>query len=370
MEGSAPALITLERLRKEFNGLVAVEGLDLQVAEGEFLCFLGPSGCGKTTTLRMIAGLEAPTSGEIHLRGKRITGLPPQARNVGFVFQNYALFWHMTVHDNLAFGLRVRRLPPGEIDRKVREVAAALELTDVLSQKARRLDLSAMQRVALARTLATDPQVLLLDEPLNNFRPGLREAMRGELKRWQVTLGRTMVYVTHDQEEAMTMGDRILVMNAGRCEQLDTPRQVYHAPANLFVAGFIGRPPMNFIEVEYRTEDGRAFLVGEHLRWEITARRGEIEAKLAAPQLVLGVRPEQVHIVENGQPPPGDAIPAVVDLIQPLARKKIVDLRIDGGLIKAVVPAVVPLAAGDRLRLTFDLGHLHLFDRASGRAIL
>ncbi len=370
MEGAAAPLIGLERLRKEFNGLVAVEGLDLQVSEGEFLCFLGPSGCGKTTTLRMIAGLETPTSGEIYLRGQRITDLPPQARNVGFVFQNYALFGHMTVYDNLAFGLRVRGLPPEEIDRKVRDVAAILELSELLGQKARRLDLSAMQRVAMARTLATDPQVLLLDEPLNNFRPGLREAMRGELKRWQVTLGRTMIYVTHDQEEAMTLGDRILVMNAGRCEQLDTPRRVYHSPANLFVASFIGRPPMNFLEVEYRAEDGRAFLVGEHLRWEITGRRAEVEARMSAPQLVLGVRPEQVHLAQHDMASPVEGIPAVVDLIQPLARKKIVDLRIDGGLIKAVVPAVMPLTTGDRLCLSFDLSHLHLFDRASGRAIL
>ncbi|MEW6566933.1 MAG: ABC transporter ATP-binding protein [Chloroflexota bacterium] len=370
MNGSAPTLIVLERLRKEFNGLVAVEGLDLHVAEGEFLCFLGPSGCGKTTTLRMIAGLETPTAGEIYLRGQRITALPPQERNVGFVFQNYALFWHMTVYDNLAFGLRVRKLPPSQVDRRVRDLAASLELSEVIQQRARRLDLSAMQRVALARTLATDPQVLLLDEPLNNFRPGLREVMRGELKRWQIMLGRTMVYVTHDQEEAMTLGDRILVMNAGRCEQLDTPRQVYHSPVNLFVAGFIGRPPMNFIEVEYRPEGERAFLVGEHLRWEITPRRGEIESKIASPQLVLGVRPEQVLVVDGQQPSPAGTVQAVVDLIQPLARKKIVDLRIDGGLIKAIVPALHPLAAGDRLQITFDLRHLHLFDRASGRAIL
>jgi len=245
-------LLELQELRKEFDGFVAVEDLDLTIEEGEFICFLGPSGCGKTTTLRMIAGLETPTSGEIYLRGRRINDLIPQQRNMGLVFQNYALFWHMTVHDNLGFGLRIRGVSRGETDRRVRNMAERFELESLLSVKARRLDLSAMQRVAVARTLLTDPNLLLFDEPLNNIRPGLREMLRAELKRLQKELNRTMIYVTHDQEEAMTLGDRILVMNAGKAEQLDTPRQIYLHPKTLFVADFIGRPSMNFIEAEFQ----------------------------------------------------------------------------------------------------------------------
>jgi multiple sugar transport system ATP-binding protein len=364
-------LIRLENLRKEFNGLVAVEGLDLEVSEGEFICFLGPSGCGKTTTLRMIAGLEVPTSGEVYLRGRRITHLSPQQRNVGFVFQNYALFWHMTVYDNLAFGLRVRQTPPQEVGRRLKEIAADLELSDLMDVKAARLDLSAMQRVALARTLVTDPEVLLLDEPLNNFRPGLREVMRGELKRWQMQLGRTMVYVTHDQEEALTLGDRILVMSAGRCEQLGTSREIYSHPANLFVASFIGRPPMNFLTVQYVIESKRAFLVSNYLRWEVTPQRAIIESTMTSPELVVGIRPEHIVIADEaeGQAAAGQVISAEVDLVQPLARKKIVDLRVEGTRIKMVLPGTYAISQGETIQVMFDPQRIHLFDGATERAI-
>jgi multiple sugar transport system ATP-binding protein len=294
----------------------------------------------------------------------------------------------MTVYDNLAFGLRVRKVSPPEIEHRVQEIAASLELTELMGVKAARLDLSAMQRVAMARTLVTDPEVLLLDEPLNNFRPGLREVMRGELKRLQVHLGRTMVYVTHDQEEAMTMGDRILVMSAGRCEQLDTPRQIYNHPANLFVASFIGRPPMNLLNVRYVVEDERAYLVRNQLRWEVTPRRAAIEAGMSGPELVLGIRPEHILLPGDaatarlpwpagGAKPPahgasqgGQVIPAKVDLVQPLARKKIVDLEVEGELIKVVLPGTHSLGQGESIGVTFDSQHIHLFDRVTGRAIL
>lgn len=371
MSNQGSALIRLENLHKEFGDLVAVEGLNLEVSEGEFMCFLGPSGCGKTTTMRMIAGLETPTSGDVYLRGRRITNLSPQERNVGFVFQNYALFWHMTVYDNLAFGLRVRQTSSPEIDRRVREIAAGLELADLLDAKAARLDLSAMQRVALARTLVTDPEVLLLDEPLNNFRPGLREVMRGELKRWQMQLGRTMVYVTHDQEEAMTLGDRILVMDAGRCEQLTTPRELYRQPVNLFVASFIGRPPMNFLNVTYLVEGDLAFLVHNHLRWEVTPVRAAIETGMSSPELVLGIRPEHILIADEagGQLIGGQAIPAIIDLVQPLARKKIVDLKVEETLIKMILPGTYLIRQGETVPIIFDPKHIHLFDKATERAI-
>lgn len=369
--GEGKALIELRGLRKEFGDLVAVDDLDLEVQDGEFLCFLGPSGCGKTTTLRMIAGLEEPTKGEIWLRGERINVVPPQRRGLGFVFQNYALFWHMTVFDNLAFGLRVRGTARSEIDGRVHEIAERLELAGVLETKASRLDLSAMQRVALGRTIVTQPQVLLLDEPLNNFRPGLREAMRGELKRLQRQYGSTMVYVTHDQEEAMTLGDRILVMSAGRAEQLAPPREIYRQPGSLFVAGFIGRPPMNFLDVEYETSRGGDYLLHGELRWGVPSGLASMQAELRDDSLRLGIRPE--HILPRSAARrlglEGTAIPAAVDLVQPLARKKIVHLVADGAELKMVVSGSEAISVGDTVEIVFRPDRIHLFDRETQKAL-
>jgi len=358
-------LVALKGVRKEFNGFVAVEDMNLEVYQGEFLCFLGPSGCGKTTTLRMIAGLETPTAGDIFLKGKRITYLPPQQRGVGFVFQNYALFWHMTVYDNLAFGLRLRGLPRTEVDRQVREMAERFELTGVLKALAARLDLSAMQRVAIARTLLTDPHLLLLDEPLNNIRPGLRELMRADLKRMQRELGRTMIYVTHDQEEAMTLGDRILVMNQARVEQLGSPQEIYQQPATLFVADFIGRPAMNLLEVEYQVEDGRAWICWKAHRWSVDTVRESVEKAEPQRGLVLGIRPEHLEIS-----PQGEGIPARVTLVQPLGRKDIVTLEVEGERLQAVVPAERGLRAGEEQRVNFPPGAIHIFSTHTGKAVI
>lgn len=371
MADPAP-IIELIHLRKEFNGLVAVEDLNLEIKEGEFLCFLGPSGCGKTTTLRMIAGLESPTRGEVRLRGEMITHLPPQKRNVGFMFQNYALFWHMSVYDNLAFGLRVRDKDPDEIDRIVHRVASDLELESLLQVRASRLDLSAMQRVAMARVLAVEPEVLLLDEPLNNFRPGLREVMRGELKRWQKQLGRTMIYVTHDQEEAMTLGDRILVMSQGRAEQLAAPREIYECPANLFVAGFIGRPPMNVLEGELIKENGVHRFVRPGLSLDLSPMAKALKESGVQRKVILGVRPGDVVLANQEAQARrlSDAFSASVDLVQPLGRKKIIDLSLNGDVLKMVVAGDSRVAKGDSLLIAFDLDHLHLFDPSTGRAIV
>lgn len=364
-------IIRLRNLRKEFNGTIAVAGLDLDVTEGEFICFLGPSGCGKTTTLRMIAGLETPTVGEIYLRDRRITHLPPQQRGIGFVFQNYALFWHMTVYDNLAFGLKVRGVPPAEIDARVKEIAQSLELETVLQTRATRLDLSAMQRVAMGRTLITQPQVLLLDEPLNNFRPGLRENMRAELKRLQLNLGRTMIYVTHDQEEAMTLGDRVLIMNLGRVEQLASPRQISQHPASLFVASFIGRPPMNFIETQCRLEGGRIFLAHDGLRWDVTAQREAIQAQALQGRVIAGIGPADIYpaALAPKNAPVSEPLRAQVDLVQPLARQKIVELKIHDLALKMIVPGTFKVRPGEWLDVVTDNSALHLFDPVTERAI-
>lgn len=357
-------LVALKGVRKEFNGFVAVDRMDLEVYEGEFLCFLGPSGCGKTTTLRMIAGLETPTEGEIYLAGERITYLPPQQRNIGFVFQNYALFWHMTVYDNLAFGLRLRKKPKKEIDRKVREVARRFELEDVLKKKAAQLDLSSMQRVAIARTILIEPHLLLLDEPLNNIRPGLREIMRADLKRMQRELGRTMIYVTHDQEEAMTLGDRVLVMNQARVEQLGPPMEIYQRPASLFVAGFIGRPPMNLIPVEYRVVDGQAWVVWRRHRWSVEGIRSQVEESSPEGGLVLGIRPEHMRLNPDGR-----GIPARVEVVQPLGRKDVVTLKVEEISLQAVVSGEVGLRGGMQVGIELPSSEIHLFHSGTGKAV-
>ncbi len=366
-------LLELQELRKEFDGFVAVEDIDLTIKAGEFICFLGPSGCGKTTTLRMIAGLETPTAGEIYLRGRRINDLIPQQRNIGLVFQNYALFWHMTVHDNLGFGLRIRGVSREETDRRVRNMAERFELESLLSVKARRLDLSAMQRVAVARTLLTDPHLLLFDEPLNNIRPGLREMLRAELKRLQKELNRTMIYVTHDQEEAMTLGDRILVMNDGKVEQLDTPRQIYLHPKTLFVADFIGRPSMNFMEMEYQRAGEKISFKWNGYEWNIERKDLDIEERhLKGKKIIVGIRPENVLLAEDAARAGISAapLPTVVDLVQPLGSKKIVDLKRGDHLVKMVTSSDFPLKRGDEISVIFHPRKIHLFNAKDGRAVL
>jgi multiple sugar transport system ATP-binding protein len=358
-------LLRLQNVKKVFNSFVAVDNVTLEVAEGEFVCFLGPSGCGKTTTLRMIAGLEMPTEGEIFLREKRITYLPPQQRAIGFVFQNYALFWHMTVYENLVFGLRLRRFPAAEINKRVHEIAERFELMDLLKVRAALLDLSAMQRVAIARTLLIDPHLLLLDEPLNNIRPGLREMMRADLKRMQQELGKTMIYVTHDQEEALTLGDRIVVMSKGKIEQVGSPQEVYDVPATLFVAGFIGRPPMNLFDVQYEVENGHSWLVWRQHRWCVDKVRNQIEAAQPEKGLVLGVRPEKLKISYEAS-----GIPAKVLLVQPLGRKDVLTLDLEGTTVHGVIPSELRINVGDVVFVEFPPEGMHVFSTATKGAIV
>ncbi|HEY8475311.1 MAG TPA: ABC transporter ATP-binding protein, partial [Chloroflexota bacterium] len=241
------ARILLDNLRKEFGKVVAVERLSLDVGDGQFVALLGPSGCGKTTTMNMIAGLERPTSGTIYFDDRPMNDVPPGKRNVGFVFQNYAIFTHMTVYDNLAFGLKIRHVPPAEIRKEVLKVAELLQLTDQLHQNAGRLSVNDMQKVAIGRTMIIRPSIFLLDEPFSNLDAAFRAYMRGELKRLQREIGQTMIYVTHDQVEAMSMADKIAVMDFGVLQQYGTPDEVYYKPVNMFVANFIGSPNMNFL---------------------------------------------------------------------------------------------------------------------------
>jgi len=253
--------IRLQKLRKEFKGTVAVEGTDLEIKEGEFLVLVGPSGCGKTTTLRMIAGLEEPTSGEISIDGRAANDLEPGQRKLGMVFQNLALFPHKTVFDNIAFGPRMKKVPAGEIRSRVEQVAETMHITHLLGKLPAQCSGGEAQRVALARTLVTDPAAFLLDEPLSNLDAKLRKEMRAEIDRLHSTLRKTFIYVTHDQEEAMTLADRIVVMRDGRIEQMGTPMEIYHDPVNQFVATFFGSPSMSLIAGEVRRKaEGPVFV--------------------------------------------------------------------------------------------------------------
>ncbi|MEW6048051.1 MAG: ABC transporter ATP-binding protein [Bacillota bacterium] len=359
--------VILDRVSKRFDSFVAVDGLSLEVRQGELVSLLGPSGCGKTTTLRMVAGLEHPSSGAILFDGVPVHHLPPQRRGVGLVFQNYALFWHMTVYDNIAFGLRIRNVPASRVDQEVHRFAEMLELTDILHRRSSGLDLSSMQRVALARTLITQPQVLLLDEPFNNIRPGLREAMRTELRRLQQELGQTTIFVTHDQEEALTLSDRVVVMRQGRVEQAGTPDVVYQRPANLFVAAFLGAPGMNLLRCRVEEGPDGPVLASPGLR----VRAPDWSRPLigAGREVWLGIRPEAVRVGH------GELVGAVT-MVQPLGAEVLVTIDPDPGsgrskdsTLQALVAPARRMRRGDAVTFSLPHEHLRLFDVQSGEAL-
>jgi multiple sugar transport system ATP-binding protein len=354
------ATITLDSVRKQFGETVAVDNVSLEIPHGRLVCLLGPSGCGKTTILRMIAGLEEPTAGEVRFDGVRMNHVPPAARGVGMVFQNYALFTHLSVYDNLAFGLRIRGQPADVVDREVRHIAALLELGDLLTAAVARLDLSTMQRVAVGRTLITQPKVLLLDEPLNNIRPGLRETMRAELRRLQLELQQTAVYVTHDQEEALSLGDQVIVMQRARVEQVGTPDEVYRRPRNRFVAGFVGSPTMNFLPCHFTVRHGRPLLlVGAGLLLPADRWAGAIRGHGSC---LLGIRPEDLVLGR------GEAM-GQVELVRPMGAEQVVEVTFGEHRLLAVTRRDQRVSAGQTIRLEFPRDALYLFDAKSGEAL-
>jgi multiple sugar transport system ATP-binding protein len=345
------AKIVLSKLRKEFKGTVAVRETDLTIEEGEFLVLVGPSGCGKTTTLRMIAGLEEPTSGEIYIDGRRADELEPSQRNIGMVFQNLALFPHKTVSENIAFGLRVKKVT--DVKSRVEQVAATMHIGHLLAKLPAQCSGGEAQRVALARTLVTDPGAFLLDEPLSNLDAKLRKEMRAEVDALHSRLAKTFVYVTHDQEEAMTLADRIVVMREGRIEQVGTPLEIYNEPANQFVASFFGSPVMNLIPgVVHRTRGESIFAFGARelpLNGLREVREGPV---------TLGVRPEAVRL--DGAT---NRHPARVTLVEPLGKETLVYLNYGPeALLVAVTPPGVRVDEGANLCFDFDGGRLYLFD--------
>ncbi len=341
------AEVTFTRVRKAFGEAVAVKGLDLAIRPGEFVSLLGPSGCGKTTTLRMLAGLEFPTSGEISIGGRVVNDVAPGKRDIAMVFQSYALYPHMTVGENIAYPLKKQGMAKAERATHVARIAAMLKLEALLDRKPRQLSGGQQQRVALGRALVRSPKVFLLDEPLSNLDAKLRAHMRAELIELHRTLGRTFVYVTHDQLEAMTMSDRIAVMEGGELRQFAPPREVYDRPANLFVAGFIGTPPMNTLP--------GGFADGVFSHPAITV---PFAVNAAPSKVVLGVRPEDVLI---GQGPHR----ATVRVVEPTGHETIVMLDAGGSPLTARAPAESTLNPGDVLSFALRAERLHLFDATS-----
>jgi multiple sugar transport system ATP-binding protein len=359
------AAISLDKVNKHYGSLHhAVKDVDLEIADKEFVALVGPSGCGKSTTLRMIAGLEDISSGEIRIGGKVVNHLPPRDRDVAMVFQNYALYQHMSVYDNLAFGLRNKKVPEREIKAAIDRAAEILGLHELLKRRPRQLSGGQQQRVALGRCLVRNPLVFLFDEPLSNLDAKLRAQMRVEIKRLHAQVPTTSVFVTHDQVEAMTLGDRVVVMRDGRIQQVGTPLSVYAKPVNRFVAGFIGAPAMNFIEVAVG-EGGRVAAPGLDLT--VTEPVAGVLERHRGRKLVLGVRPE--HLV-LGDGAPGRSFEAAVEVVEQLGSEILLEARLGGTRITvARVPAETPVAAGDRVRLSVPPGRLHFFDPETDEAI-
>jgi len=359
--------VRLEEVTKRFGNVLAVDRITLKVRDKEFIVLLGPSGCGKTTTLRLIAGLEKVTSGRIYFGDKLVddgetTYVTPQRRNVSMVFQSYALFPHMNVFENIAFPARIKKLPKEEIKKRVNELAELLKIKDLLDRKPHELSGGQQQRVALARALMIEPSVLLLDEPLANLDAKLRVYMRAELKRLQREFKCTTIYVTHDQVEAMSMADRIVVMNQGRIQQVGTPDDLYNRPANLFVAGFIGSPPMNLLDC---TVDGREFL--NFGAFKIKMPEDWIAVTQGVGEAIYGIRPQDIKVYKERRE---GAIEFVVYVTEPLGDRIVLTLVKDDLWIKALAPPEFTVEMGDKVWILFNFEKAHLFDKRSEKLLI
>ncbi|MCS7145406.1 MAG: ABC transporter ATP-binding protein, partial [Aigarchaeota archaeon] len=360
--------VRLVNLYKRFDKVLAVDGVSLDIPDGDFVVLLGPSGCGKTTTLRCIAGLETPEKGEIWIGDTVVNDLPPKDRDVAMVFQNYALYPHMRVYDNLAFPLRMRKVEKNEIDRRVKEVADLLGIKHLLDRKPRQLSGGEQQRVALGRAIIRRPRVFLMDEPLSNLDAKLRLFMRAELKRLQRELKTTTVYVTHDQAEAMAMADKIAVMNKGKVQQYDDPSTIYNRPANTFVATFIGSPPMNMIKATLRQEGGAALLDAGSFSYVPSQVYSEIILKNAkSSEVFLGVRPEDIQISVTKAP--NSLFLSEVYVVEHQGANMVVDLKIDSEIIKAITQPM-PLSIGQRVWVGFDEEKTHVYDGGTEQLIV
>jgi multiple sugar transport system ATP-binding protein len=355
--------VTLRNVVKRFDEVEAVRSIDLEIPDNEFIVLVGPSGCGKSTTLRMIAGLEEVSGGEIFIGGELVNDLPPKDRDIAMVFQNYALYPHMTVFENMAFGLRLRHFPKPEIRARVENAARILDITDLLERRPKQLSGGQRQRVAMGRAIVRDPKVFLFDEPLSNLDAKLRVAMRTEIKRVHQKVKTTTVYVTHDQVEAMTLADRVVVMNQGRIEQIGAPQELYHHPKTRFVAGFIGSPAMNFMPcrleengsgLHVRLSDTIALPVpdGQAARYRPAAER----------ELLFGLRPEHITEPRRGERDDARSFTVTLDVVEPMGMETMVFFRLNGTEVCGRVDPASAQGPGEAMRLCANVDHMHLID--------
>ena len=363
------AAVSLRDVRKSYTPeLQVIHGVNMEIADGEFIVILGPSGCGKSTLLRMVAGLETITAGEIAIGGRVVNNLEPKDRDIAMVFQNYALYPHMSVYDNLAFGLKLRKVPKAEIDKRVREAAATIELSNLLDRKPKQLSGGQRQRVALGRAIVREPAVFLMDEPLSNLDAKLRVQTRAEIARLHQRLRTTVVYVTHDQVEAMTMGDRIAVMNFGVLQQVGPPQELYQNPVNKFVAGFIGSPAMNFLSVAPKSDGGTLKLVGDGVELPVPDSLRNV-ASGGAIEMTAGIRPEHFEITNGAAPGAGATVRATCDVVEFLGNEELLHVRVGGHDLVAVVDAEHRVRPGDVVELFVPIDKIKLFDTTEGKAL-
>jgi len=362
------AQVMMKDLNKKYDEVHAVKDVNLHVRDKEFVVLVGPSGCGKSTTLRMVAGLEEITAGEITIGDRVVNDLPPKDRDIAMVFQNYALYPHMTVYDNMAFGLKMRKFPKAEIAKRVGDAAEILGIQELLKRKPRQLSGGQRQRVAVGRAIVRHPQVFLFDEPLSNLDAKLRVQMRVELKRLHDRLETTAIYVTHDQVEAMTLGDRVVVMKDGWIQQVGEPLELYSKPANRFVAGFIGSPAMNFMDVALTDAGGALWAESDGIRVKVppthVARLGAYRGR----HVTLGLRPEDLRVA-TGADAGEYAFDAVVDVVEPLGSEILLDVKAGSHVMVARVEPTVRVKVHERLRLALDPERVHFFDLKTELAI-
>ena len=358
------AKVLIDGVTKRFGEIVAVDEASLVFEDGQLTVLVGPSGCGKITLLRIIAGLEEVTEGAVFLGDEQINDVPPWRRNTAMVFQSYALYPHKTVFENMAFPLRARKVKKDEYKRLIEQVAASLDIYELLYRKPRELSGGQMQRVALGRAIVRKPEVFLMDEPLSNLDAKLRVDMRAELKRLQKDLGVTTIYVTHDQAEAMTMGDKLVVMRLGQIQQVGPPEEVYLYPANVFVAEFIGSPAMNCVSCRY--DAGQEVLRATSFTWQVPAQYANGLSRHPKQNLIFGVRPEDISVALDYVP---GAVPATVYISEPMGKETLLTLEANGTMLKAVTPPNIRPALGDPVWLKFGDDAIRLFDEESEEAL-
>ena len=360
------APVNIQNVQKRFGAVNVIHGIDIDIGDGEFVVLVGPSGCGKSTLLRMIAGLEEVSDGEIHIGAREVSNLPARDRDIAMVFQNYALYPHMTVKENMGFALKLKKVSADETAAKVNKAAGILGLDKLLDRYPRQLSGGQRQRVAMGRALVRDPQVFLFDEPLSNLDAKLRSELRVEIKRLHQSLKNTMIYVTHDQIEALTLADRIAIMKSGVIQQLDDPISIYNRPRNLFVAGFIGSPSMNFLRGELAEKNGKVEFVANGVSFTLDGYDASTPLTAGTPA-VLGVRPEHVRV--DNDITGGDIHDAVVDIEEPMGADNLIWLKLAGHTLSVRVGGHRRFAPGTKVKLAFDMSMASLFDATTEERI-